>query len=123
MGEGRQRVLEPGTAALGCGDIEVGDLVEINGRDDFRSGSVTEIGGYHHDPTRDGTYFPCMIAAADIQVGVGDSGGAVLVDGLPAGVTSRSFGGRLGFTPLAEGLAALGLELCTEPDCGLDPRP
>ena len=121
MGHGGQRVVEPGTAPLACDDIEIGDLVEINGRDRFRSGSVTEIGGYHHDPARDGTYFPCMIAAADIEVGVGDSGGAVLVDGQPAGVTSRSFGGRLGFTPLAEGLAALGLALCTEPDCGLDP--
>ena len=59
------------------------------------------------------------IAAADIQVGVGDLGGAVLVRGLPAGATSRSFNGLLGFTPLAEGLDALGLELCTTPDCGL----
>ena len=53
-------------------------------------------------------------------MGVGDSGGAVLVRGLPAGVTSRSFNGILGFTPLAEGLDALGLELCTTADCGLD---
>ena len=60
-----------------------------------------------------------MVASADVEVGVGDSGGAVLVRGLPAGVASRSFGGRLGFTPLAEGLEALDLELCTTPDCGL----
>jgi hypothetical protein len=64
--------------------------------------------------------FPCMIAA-QVPVGVGDSGGAVLVRGLPAGVASRSFGGNLGFTPLAEGLAQLGLELCTTPDCDLAP--
>jgi hypothetical protein len=56
---------------------------------------------------------------ATIAVAPGDSGGAVLVRGIPAGVTSRSFGGSLGFTPLAEGLAELGLELCTAPDCGL----
>jgi hypothetical protein len=68
----------------------------------------------------DGDYFPCMIAAT-IKAGVGDSGGAVLVRGIPAGVTSRSFGGWLGFTPLAEGLDQLGLELCTTPDCGLPP--
>ena len=67
-------------------------------------------------------YFPCMIAA-DVPVGSGDSGGAVMVRGLPAGVSSRSFGGRLGFTPLAEGLLQLGLELCTTPDCGLEPPP
>lgn len=66
----------------------------------------------------DGAYFRCLIAAR-IQVAVGDSGGAVLVRGIPAGVTSRSFGGLLGFTPLAEGLAQLGLELCTTPDCDL----
>jgi len=59
--------------------------------------------------------------ASSVQVAAGDSGGAVLVRGIPAGVTSRSFGGSLGFTPLAEGLAELGLELCTTPDCGLVP--
>jgi hypothetical protein len=59
--------------------------------------------------------------AARIQVEAGDSGGAVLVRGIPAGVTSRSYGGLLGFTPLAEGMAELGLDLCTTPDCGLVP--
>ena len=59
------------------------------------------------------------MVAAQIQGAPGDSGGVVLVRGIPAGVTSRSFGGLLGFTPLAEGLAQLGLELCTERDCGL----
>jgi len=28
---------------------------------------------------------------------------------------------KLGFTPLAEGLTQLALELCTTPDCGLPP--
>jgi hypothetical protein len=119
MGEGGKRVIEPGTAPLSCPDIEIGDKVEINGRDVYRAGTVAETGEYLHDPSADGDYFPCIVAAADIQVGVGDSGGAVLVRGLPAGATSRSFGGILGFTPLAEGLDALGLELCTTPDCGL----
>jgi hypothetical protein len=59
------------------------------------------------------------MSAADPQVASGDSGGVVLVRGVPAGVTSRSFGGYLGFTPLAEGLAQLGLTLCDTPDCGL----
>jgi hypothetical protein len=119
LGEGGLRVIAPDVGALACDDIEIGDTVEINGRDMFRTGTVAEIGEYLHDPAADGDYFPCMVASADIQVGVGDSGGAVLVRGLPAGVTSRSFGGRLGFTPLAEGLEALGLALCTTPDCGL----
>lgn len=121
MGEGGLRVIEPGTAALSCSDIGIGDRVEINGRDRYRDGGVDEIGEYLHPPAADGDYFPCMAVAADVSVGVGDSGGAVLVRGLPGGVTSRSFGGSLGFTPLAEGLAALGLELCTSPDCGLTP--
>ena len=121
LGEGGERIIAAETAPLSCADLAAGDRVEINGRDIFRSGTVAEIGEYLHDPSADGDYFPCMIASADVEVGVGDSGGAVLVRGLPAGVTSRSFGGRLGFTPLAEGLEALDLELCTTPDCGLAP--
>lgn len=118
FGDGGQRVIETGTAPLTCDDIAIGDAVEINGRDMYRAGTLAEKGEYLHDG--DGDFFPCMVAAGDVEVGVGDSGWAVLVRGLPAGVTSRSFGGLLGFTPLAEGLDALGLELCTAPDCGLD---
>jgi len=118
LGTGGYRVIPPGTRPLACGDIAVGDPVEIDGRNIYRSGTVAEKGEYLH--REDGAYFPCMIAAR-IQVEAGDSGGAVLVRGIPAGVTSRSFGGWLGFTPLAEGLAQLGLELCTTPDCGLAP--
>lgn len=121
LGEGGMRTLAPDSRPLACADIAIGDRVEINGRDRYRAGTVAEIGTYLHDATADGDYFPCMVAAADVGVGVGDSGGIVLVRGLPGGVTSRSFGGVLGFTPLAEGLAALGLELCTTPDCGLAP--
>ena len=116
FGSGGYRSMATGTAPLACGDIRVGDPVEINGRNINRTGTVTEKGEYLHD--EDGDYFACMIAA-DIEVGTGDSGGAVLVRGLPAGVASRSFDGFLGFTPLAEGLAQLGLELCTTPDCDL----
>ena len=116
LGTAGYRLVESATKALGCGDIAIGDEVEINGRDSYRKGTVREKGENLHP--EDGAYFPCMIAA-DIAVGVGDSGGAVLVRGIPAGVTSRSYGGLLGFTPLAEGLAQLGLELCTTPNCDL----
>ena len=51
----------------------------------------------------------------------GDSGAPVLINGLPAGVTARVISGYLAFTPLAEGLANLGLVLCTTPDCDLSP--
>ena len=118
LGTGGHRVIEPGTRPLGCDDIAIGDPVEINGRNTYRSGTVAEKGRYLH--AEDGDYFPCMVAA-EMPVAPGDSGGAVLVRGIPAGVTSRSFGGLLGFTPLAEGLAQLGLELCTTPDCDLEP--
>ena len=118
LGTAGYRTIPPGTRPLACADIATGDQVEIDGRNTYRSGTVTEKDEYLHPG--DGAYFPCMVAA-DIRVDIGDSGGAVLVRGIPAGVTSRSFGGWLGFTPLAEGLAQLGLELCTTPDCGLVP--
>jgi hypothetical protein len=119
FGAGGYRTIAPGTAPLACADIEVGDHVEINGRNIHRSGTVAEKGEYLHDA--DGDYFPCIVAAG-IEVGTGDSGGAVLVRGLPGGVASRSFDGLLGFTPLAEGLARLGLDLCTTPECDIVPE-
>ncbi len=118
FGTGGYRLIADDTRALGCDEVQIGDQAEINGRDQYRAGPVVEKGENRYP--QDGDYFPCMIAA-DIQVGVGDSGGAVLVGGIPAGVTSRSFGGYLGFTPLREGLEELGLVLCTTPDCGLEP--
>lgn len=120
MGTAGYRVIAPGTRALACTDIAVGDPAEIDGKGIYRSGAVAEKGENLKDPAFDGSYFPCMIAA-QVPVGGGDSGGIVLVRGIPAGVTSRTFGGWLGFTPLAEGLAELGLDLCTTPDCGLAP--
>ncbi len=120
LGTGGYRLLDSGTHPLSCGDIAVGDQVEIDGRAIYRTGHVVEKADNLKPADEDGAYFPCMIAA-DIEVATGDSGGVVLVRGLPAGVISRSFGGYLGFTPLSEGLAELGLDLCTTPDCGLVP--
>lgn len=116
FGTAGYRVIPEGTKPLACDDIAAGDLAEMDGRMTFRHGAVTGKSEYLW-PT-DGTYFPCMVTA-DITVGGGDSGSIVLVRGIPAGVTSRTFGGGIGFTPLAEGLANLGLEMCTTPDCGL----
>jgi hypothetical protein len=120
MGAGGYRVLAPGTKPLGCASIPNGASVEINGRNVYRSGHVIGQGQYLFDA--DAQTFPCMVIA-DIVVSGGDSGGAVLVDGQPAGVVSRSFAdqGQVGFTPLDTGLDELGLSLCTEPDCGLVP--
>jgi hypothetical protein len=118
LGTAGYRVIPAGTRPLACADIEIGDEVEVDGRNIYRRGTVAEKGDNLHKG--DGMYFPCMIATR-IAAAVGDSGGAVLVRGIPAGVTSRSFGGALAFTPLAEGLAQLGLELCTAPDCGVVP--
>ena len=118
LGAGGYRTFAPGTRPLACADIRVGDRVEMDGREHYRTGTIVSIGRYEHETD---TIFPCM-AVADIPVVVGDSGGAVLVNGAPAGIISRQLGGRLGFTPLAEGLENLGLTLCTTPDCDLSPE-
>jgi hypothetical protein len=117
MGAGGYRTIPPGTVPLACADIHLGDRVELDGREIFRSGKVIEIGAYDH-PTD--TIFPCMVVT-DIGGDYGDSGSAVLVDGRPAGTVSRLIAGYLAFTPLAEGLRSLTLQLCTTPDC--DPEP
>jgi len=117
LGAGGYRSIDPGTRPLACGDIAIGSPVETDGRERYRTGTVIGSGRYEY-PTD--TIFPCMVVS-DIEVAVGDSGAAVLVGGLPAGVISRELGGQLGFTPLAEGLDNLGLTLCTTPDCDLTP--
>jgi hypothetical protein len=117
LGPGGYRVLEAGAAPLWCADLHEGMAAEANGRGIYRSGHILGVEPYSRDSD---TIFPCM-AVTDLPVGVGDSGGAVFADDRPAGITARSFADHLGFTPLAEGLADLGLTLCTEPDCGLRP--
>jgi hypothetical protein len=119
LGAGGYRTIEPGDRLLACPDVHTGDRVELNGRGWYRTGTV--IGQQANDFAADGTYFPC-ISVADIDVGGGDSGTLVLVNGQPAGVASRAYHGKLGFTPLAEGLAELGLTACDTPDCGLTPE-
>jgi len=115
MGAGGYRTLEAGTRPLACSDIAVGDQFEIDGRDHFRSGTVIGSGPYQYESD---TMFPCMLVG-NTRVSTGDSGAAVLVRGLPAGIVARELGGRFGFTPLAEGLENLGLILCTTPNCDL----
>jgi hypothetical protein len=117
MGAGGYRTLAPGTRPLACADIHVGDRAEVDGREHYRSGTVIEIAPYEFATD---TMFPCMVVT-DIVVEFGDSGSSVLVNGQPAGSTSRDIGGRLAFTPLAEGLDNLGLVLCTTPDCDVSP--
>ena len=117
MGAGGYRTIAKGTPPLACSDIHVGDRAEVDGREHYRSGAVIEVAPYQFETD---TMFPCMVLT-DIEVHHGDSGGSVMVNGLPAGTTARDIGGRLAFTPLAEGLANLGLVLCTTPDCDLSP--
>jgi hypothetical protein len=115
---GGYRTIAPGTKALSCDDIHVGDTVEVDGRNWNRTGKVIQLDKPYAFATD--TIFPCLFVT-DIEAGVGDSGGAVLVNGQPAGITAREISGLLGFTPLAEGLDNLKLTLCTEPNCGLTP--
>lgn len=114
LGAGGYRTFAPGARALACADMHVGDRVELNGREHYRTGTVSSIAPYAFETD---TIFPCMVVADGIDAVVGDSGGAVLVNDQPAGIISRSIGGKLGFTPLAEGLENLGLTLCTTPNC------
>jgi hypothetical protein len=119
LGAGGYHTIEAGTRPLACADMKGGERVEVDGREHYRTGTVT--GSFRYEYATD-TIFPCMIAA-DIRVEIGDSGGAVLVNGVPGGIISRALdGSALGFTPLAEGLENLGLTLCTTPDCDLSPE-
>ena len=118
LGAAGYRVIAAGTRALSCPEVKPGDRVEINGQGGYRQGGI--IGQQANDFAEDGTYFPC-ITVSDIAVVSGDSGGIVLVNGIPAGVAAREYAGHLGFTPLAEGLAEMGLTMCDTPDCGLQP--
>jgi hypothetical protein len=117
LGTGGYRVITEGTRALTCPEVRPGDRVEINGQGGYRQGGI--IGQQANDFAGDGTYFPC-ITVSDIAASSGDSGGVVVVNGVPAGVAARSYAGRLGFTPLAEGLDELGLTMCDTPDCELN---
>ena len=93
----------------------------------WRSTAATSIeaersrkGENHHPEGR--SYFPCMVAAA-IQVGVGDSGGAVLVRGIPAGVTSRRLRRMARVHPVAEGMAELDSNSARRPTADSVPQP
>ena len=117
MGAGGYRTIDAEARGLTCADIHVGDRAEVDGRERFRSGKVIEIGPYHNATD---TMFPCMVVT-DIKGASGDSGSAVLVNGLPGGTTSRVISGYLSFTPIGEGLSSIGLDLCTTPDCDVSP--
>jgi hypothetical protein len=115
LGPGGYRTIAPNARPLSCADLRAGASVEMDGRGLYRSGRIVAVQPYEF-PTD--TIFPCM-ALTDLDTAVGDSGAAMLADGQPAGIAAREFDGKLGFTPLAEGLEDLGLTLCTDPDCGL----
>jgi len=117
MGAGGYRTITDATRPLGCADVNVGDKVEVDGLEHYRSGRVIAVGPYRYATD---TMFPCMVIS-DIHAYLGDSGGAVLVNGLPAGTTAREISGYSAFTPLAEGLDNLGLVLCSSPDCDVSP--
>ena len=115
LGAGGYRTIAADARPLSCADLHAGASVETDGRGVYRSGTVLIVAPYAHETD---TIFPC-IAVTDMEAGVGDSGGAVMLDGQPAGIAARAFGNKLAFTALGEGLADLGLTLCTDPDCGI----
>ena len=87
FGAGGYRSIAEGTDALACRDIRIGDAVEINGRNIHRTGAVAEKGEYLREG--DGDYLPCTVAAR-VEVGTRDSGGGVLVRGLPGGAPAAA---------------------------------
>ncbi len=115
LGPGGYHTIAPDARPLSCADLRVGSSVEMDGRGLYRSGKIVAVEPYEFATD---TIFPCM-ALTDLDTAVGDSGAAILADGQPAGIAAREFDGKLGFTPLAEGLTDLRLTLCTEPECGL----
>jgi hypothetical protein len=115
LGPGGYRTIGHDARPMSCADLRVGSAVEMDGRGLYRSGRIVGVQPYEFATD---VIFPCM-ALTDLDTATGDSGAAVLADGQPAGIAAREFDGKLGFTPLAEGLADLGLTLCTDPDCGL----
>jgi hypothetical protein len=117
LGPGGYRTIAPGARPLSCADLRVGMAVEMDGRGLYRSGRIVGVQPYEFATD---VNFPCM-ALTDLDTAVGDSGAAILSDGQPAGIAAREFDGKMGFTPLAEGLTDLGLTLCTDPNCGLTP--
>jgi hypothetical protein len=120
MGAGGYRAVSPGLKPLECDEVNVGDEIEFDGRRMYRTGRVIARKEYLPPIAADPVTFPC-IAVTDIPAAMGDSGGVVLVNGVPSGIASRRFGDLLGFTPLGSGLAELGLEICDTPNCGLTP--
>ena len=48
LGSAGYRIIPPDTRPLGCDDIAIGDLVEIDGRNVYRSGLVSDKGEYLH---------------------------------------------------------------------------
>ena len=44
LGTAGYRIIPPATRPLACADIAIGDLVEIDGRNIYRSGTVAEQG-------------------------------------------------------------------------------
>src|SRR5664279_3312009 len=56
LGTAGYRIIPSGTRPLACADIAIGDQVEIDGRNVYRSGSVAEKGDNLHQ--EDGAYFP-----------------------------------------------------------------
>ena len=88
LGAGGYRTIAPDAQPLSCDDLHEGASVETDGRGIYRSGKVLTVMPYAFETD---TNFPCM-AVTDIEAGIGDSGGAFLLDGRPAGIAAREFG-------------------------------
>ena len=58
LGTAGYRVIAPGTLALTCAEIAIGDKVEIDGRNVYRAGTVAEKGQNLYPVAEDGLVLP-----------------------------------------------------------------
>ncbi len=117
LGVGGYRILAPDTRPSACSDIAVGDPVEMDGRGDYRTGTVAEKGEYLQPANEDGDLLPgALLPRASRSAPATPERGAGAWD--PGRVTTRSLDGNLGFTPLAEGLSVRVSRCARRRDCG-----
>ena len=103
-----------------CDDIAIDDPIELNGRNVYRTG---------RSPRRASTSTPSSRTARTSRAcsrhgsrsGRATPAAWCSSAGFPRASRRAASAGTSASRPLAEGLAELGLDLCTTPDCGLTP--
>ena len=120
LGTAGYRIIPPGTRPLACADIAIGDLVEIDGRNTYRSGTVAEKG--QNLFPEDGDYFPCMIAAGMSRRGSQNWGVRSWCEGSRPASRVAATAAHSDSRPWPRDWTSWAWSCVTTPDCGLTPR-